>query len=152
MGLHAFLAGANAVCYLKNNRKYAMICAWAMMIDYDVVGLLLGEQSVTGRNLEIGMLIGVSALSKNQKAIALKLGNDHSDVVDKLSDIPHTINESAILIDGAKNNLVCRVEMLIKVSEQNNDNLVVARFVKTSEDKTKDFLEAEEVFAKTIFV
>ncbi|MDY0344987.1 MAG: hypothetical protein WCX85_00085 [Bacilli bacterium] len=146
MGLHAFLAGANAVCYIKHNRKFAMICAWSMMIDYDVIGLLIGEQSVTGKNLEVGDVIGVSALSREQKSIALKLGNGHSDSIDKFIDVPHEIDESAILIKEAKNNLVVRVDKIIKLNPKNDDLFVVARFVKTKEEKTKKFIDAEDVF------
>ncbi|MFA5421640.1 MAG: hypothetical protein WC344_02435 [Bacilli bacterium] len=146
MGLHAFLAGANALCFKKHDRNYAMICAWSMMIDYDVIGLLVGEQSVTGRNLEVGMLVGISALSKEQKPVALQLGNGHSDEISKLSTVPHRVDGTAILINGARNNLICRVEKLLKLNPDNDDLLVVAHFVKTSEDITKDFLDAEEVF------
>ncbi|HPV69422.1 MAG TPA: flavin reductase [Bacilli bacterium] len=146
MGIHAFLAGANAVCFLKNKRKYAMICAWATMIDYDVVGLLIGERSVTGKNLEVGMMIGVSALSKEQKDIAITLGNNHSDEVDKFANVPHEIDESAILIKNAKNNLVCKIKSILHLNSENEDLFVVAKFVRTKENKAKDFLEAEEVF------
>lgn len=146
MSLHAFLAGANAVCFLKNNRKYAMICAWATMIDYDVIGLLIGEQSVTGKNLDVGMLIGVSALSKEQKKIAIILGNNHSDKIDKFADVPHEIDGSAILIKNAKNNLVVKVEKILKLNPDNRDLFVIVKFVKTKENNEKEFLEAEEVF------
>lgn len=146
MGLHAFLAGANALCYVKNGHKYGMICAWAMMIDYDVIALLVGEQSVTGKNLEVGMLVGVSALSKEQKAVALTLGNGHSDKIDKLANISYEIDEGAILISGARNNLVVRVEKLIKLNPENQDILIVAKFMKSKEDKSKEFIDAEEVF------
>lgn len=146
MGLHAFLAGANAVCFSKNNRKYAMICAWATMIDYDVIGLLIGEQSVTGKNLDVGMLIGVSALSKEQKKIAIILGNNHSGKIDKFVDVPHEIDESAILIKNAKNNLVVKVEKILKLNPDNRDLLIIAKFVRTKEFDGKEFLEAEEVF------
>jgi flavin reductase (DIM6/NTAB) family NADH-FMN oxidoreductase RutF len=146
MGLHAFLAGANALCYVKNGHKYGMICAWAMMIDYDVIALLVGEQSATGKNLEVGMLVGVSALSKEQKAVALTLGNGHSDKIDKLANISYEIDEGAILISGARNNLVVRVEKLIKLNPENQDILIVAKFMKSKEDKSKEFIDAEEVF------
>lgn len=146
MGLHAFLAGANAVCFLKNNRKYGMICAWSTMIDYDVIGLLLGEQSVTSQNIEVGMIIGVSALAQGQKEVALQLGNGHSDVIDKFKSVPHTIKKTAILINDSKNNIVCLVEKILKLNDTSNDLFVVARFVESSEDPTKNFLEAEEVF------
>lgn len=36
MGLHAVNMGCNVVAYQKNNQKYGMTCAWAMMIDHNV--------------------------------------------------------------------------------------------------------------------
>ncbi|MFA5481503.1 MAG: flavin reductase [Bacilli bacterium] len=151
MGLHAFLAGSNAVCYTKNNRKFGMICAWATMIDYDVIGLLIGEQSSTGKNLEVGMTIGVSALSAGQKDIALQLGNNHSDIVDKFVDLMIVQNGSAILIAQARSNMVCEVMKLYSLTPENNDIFVVAKVIDASEDHKKEFLSAEEVFGRQSF-
>jgi len=148
MALHAFLSGANAVCFEKDHRKYAMICAWATMIDYDTIGLLIGEQSVTGHSIELGMIIGVSALSKEQKTIALRLGNGHSDNIDKLDKIKYHQSDTAILINGARNNLVCRVDNILTINSTCADRFVVARITEVEEDVTKSFLDVEEVFHK----
>ena len=61
--------GNNVIAYHKNGIKYGMTCAWATMIDYDHIAMLLGSQSVTGNNLAVGDVVGVSALSNGQKEI-----------------------------------------------------------------------------------
>ena len=46
--------GVHVIAYIKNNKKYAMTCAWSMLCDYDKILMLLGSQSVTGKNLKKG--------------------------------------------------------------------------------------------------
>ncbi len=139
MSLHAFNSGCNAICFKKNNIKYAMCCAWAQMIDYDKITLLLGSQSVTGKNIEIGDIVGVSALSVGQKDIALKLGDGHSDEVDKLKNIDFYEDNNAILIKGASTNLICKVIDIIKKDYIKGDNFVVLEVIK-AEENHKPFL------------
>ena len=87
MGFNAFNYGANAVCFEKNGRKYGMICSWATQVDYDKVVMLLGAQSATGRNIAKGDIIGVSVLSAEQEDVMERLGNHHSDQMDKLAGL-----------------------------------------------------------------
>ena len=47
--------------------------------------MLLGAQSVTGKAIAKGDIIGVSVLSMNQEDVKDKLGDNHSDVVDKFA-------------------------------------------------------------------
>lgn len=145
MGLHAFNAGCNAVCYQKDDRRYGMICAWASMLDYDTIGLLLGSQSATGKNVSVGAIVGVSALSSSQESIALRLGNNHSDKVDKFEGIEIRTEGSAILIAGARNNLICRVSEIVRFAGSEDDRFLVMKIIRADEDKTKDFLSAEKV-------
>ena len=37
MELSAFNYVANAISFIKNGKKYGMICAWAMQADYDKI-------------------------------------------------------------------------------------------------------------------
>ncbi|HHZ12060.1 MAG TPA: hypothetical protein GYA05_05040, partial [Acholeplasmataceae bacterium] len=106
MGAKLFNYGVNAVCFEKNGRKFGMICSWAMQADYDKILMLLGAQSVTGRNISRGDVIGVSALNVNQTDVRDKLGNNHSDEVDKFSDLDYTKEGSALLINGASVGMV----------------------------------------------
>ena len=61
MSTKLVISGANVVAYQKE-RNYAMTCAWAMQADYDKILMLLGSESETGNNLQVGDIIGVSAL------------------------------------------------------------------------------------------
>lgn len=46
--LRAFRCGANILGYNIDSNNYVMTCAWAMMIDYDKIAMLIGAQSITG--------------------------------------------------------------------------------------------------------
>lgn len=122
--LSAFNYGANAVSYIKDEKKYGMICAWAMQADYDKILMLLGAQSVTGKNIKKGDIIGVSALSENQQDVADALGQNHSDNTDKFKNIKYTIKGSAILIDDASNCMVVEVIDVLHLKGIEEDNLI----------------------------
>jgi flavin reductase (DIM6/NTAB) family NADH-FMN oxidoreductase RutF len=124
MELSAFNYGANAVSFIKNGKKYGMICAWAMQSDYDKILMLLGAQSITGKNICKGDIIGVSALNENQKDIVDALGNNHSDDTDKFVNIKYTVNNSAILIDDASNCMLVEVLDVLHLEGIEADNLV----------------------------
>ena len=49
--------GVHVIAYIKDNKKYAMTCAWSMLCDYDKILMLLGSQSVTGKNLKKGDVV-----------------------------------------------------------------------------------------------
>ena len=57
----------NVISFEKNGKYYSMCCAWSMNVDYDKVVALLGAQSITGKNILKGDIIGFSSLEKNQK-------------------------------------------------------------------------------------
>jgi flavin reductase (DIM6/NTAB) family NADH-FMN oxidoreductase RutF len=124
MKLSAFNYGANAVSFIKDGKKYGMICAWAMQADYDKILMLLGAQSITGKNICKGDIIGVSALNESQQNVVDALGNSHSDETDKLADIKHTIKDSAILIDDASNCMVVEVLDVLHLNDIEEDNLI----------------------------
>ncbi len=124
MSLKAFNYGANAVCLFKNNHKYGMICSWAMQVDYDKILLLLGSQSVTGQVIEKGDIIGVSALSSGQEKVVEKLGDGHSDLIDKFKDLDYYIEQNAILIKNASVNMVVEVLDVLHLPGIEEDKLV----------------------------
>lgn len=124
MELSAFNYGANAVSYIKNEKKYGMICAWAMQADFDKILMLLGAQSITGKNIKKGDIIGVSALSENQQDVVNSLGDRHSDNTDKFTNIKYTIKDSAILIDNAVNCMIVEVLDVLHLKGIEEDNLI----------------------------
>lgn len=117
----------NVIAYEKNNTKYAMCCAWSMMVDYDKVVCLLGSQSVTGKNLSKGDKVGFSCLSQGQKDIATALGDRHSNEVNKLQDIKYYNNNGAIVVLGAMTNCVCEVIDILHLEGIEEDNLLYLR-------------------------
>jgi flavin reductase (DIM6/NTAB) family NADH-FMN oxidoreductase RutF len=124
MELTAFNYGANAVCFTKDEKKYGMICAWAMQADYDKILMLLGTQSITGKNISKGDIIGVSALSENQQEIVEALGNGHSNETDKFATIKYTTKDSAILIENASNCMIVEVLDVLHLEGIKEDNLI----------------------------
>lgn len=124
MSLSAFNYGANAVCFIKNEKKYGMICAWAMQADYDKVLMLLGAQSITGKNIQKGDIIGVSALNENQQDVVDALGFEHSNKADKFAGIQYSVKDSAILINDASNRMVIEVLDVLHLEKIEEDYLV----------------------------
>ncbi|MDP3129819.1 MAG: flavin reductase [Bacillota bacterium] len=142
MTLHAFNAGCNIIGVRKNETNYGMCCAWAQMLDYDRIGMLLGAQSKTGSILAPGDIVGVSALAAGQKAIADRLGDGHSGKVDKFSTVPHTIESTAILVDGARVKMICEVVDVMRLSTIEADRFVVMKVRRFEQDEKRDFLSA----------
>lgn len=134
MGFTAFNYGANAIAFEKENRKYAMTCAWAMQVDYDKILCLLGSQSASGKAIKKGDIIGVSALSSLQESIAFKLGENHSDEVNKLEGIDYSFDGSAILIDGCSKAMKVEVIDVLHLEGIEEDNLVYGKVIKSIEN------------------
>lgn len=145
MSLRAFRSGCNVLALTKNNKKYGMVCAWSTMIDYDKIGMLVGGQSVTGKVLEIGDIVGVSALAEGQKDIAFKLGENHSNVGNKFEGIELENDESALLVKNAKCLMTCKVLKIEKLIDP-DDSFVVLHVLRHKADKNKEFLSLEEVY------
>lgn len=145
MSLRAFRSGCNVIATRRNGKNYGMVCAWATMIDYDKIGMLVGSQSVTGKMLAPGDLVGVSALAEGQKEIAVKLGENHSNVGDKFAGIEVEEKGDAVLIKDAKCQMVCEVKKIVKLVDP-RDNFVVMQVLSSTSDKEKQFLSLEEVY------
>ena len=140
MGLHACIMGANIISYKKNGINYGMCCAWAMQTDYDKMLCLLGSQSVTGKNIEKGDIIGISSLNKNQEKIAFQLGENHSDECNKFVNISYTLDDSAILINDASTMMKVEVIDIIHLDKIEADNLIYCKVLSYTENK-KAFYE-----------
>lgn len=137
MGFSAFNYGVNAVCYKKNGRKYGMVCSWATQVDYDKIVMLLGAQSVTGKNISKGDIIGVSVLSEFQEDVMNTLGSNHSDEVDKFENINYTLSDSAILINDASVNMVVEVIDVLHLEGIEEDNLVYGFVISYTQSDAK---------------
>ena len=138
MALKAFRCGANILAYEKNNKKYGMTCAWAMMVDYGKVMMLIGGQSETGNNLNVDDIVGISALASGQEKISRIFGMNHSTKVDKFMDVDYIQDETALLIKDAK------VQMKAKVLEIKNldgDHLITFEVLKHQEQDDVDYLD-----------
>jgi flavin reductase (DIM6/NTAB) family NADH-FMN oxidoreductase RutF len=137
MKLSAFNYGANAVGLIKNGKKYGMICAWAMQADYDKILMMLGTQSITGKNIAEGDIIGVSALNENQQDVVDALGLSHSNDTDKFKNIKFTVKDSALLIDDASICMIVEVLDVLHLNGIEEDNLVygLVRSYESSDSK-----------------
>ena len=133
--LRAFRTGANVLAFSKDNKNYAMTCAWAMMVDYQKIAMLIGSQSITGQNLSINQQVGVSALADGQQEIAKIMGTTHSNEIDKFATISYTNKDNMILINDAKVLMECVVE---SIQDLDGDLLV---FLKVSEFSEKEDVE-----------
>ena len=87
MKFRPFNQTVSILAFKKEKEIYAATYAWFTQVgESEVVGLL-GEQSVTTHNLKVGDYCGISVCSKEQKDVALYIGDTHSNEVDKLLDI-----------------------------------------------------------------
>ena len=136
--LRAFRAGANILAFNKNNQNYAMTCAWAMMVDYSKIAMLIGGQSITGQNLEIGLKVGVSALADGQQEIAKIIGTTHSDKFNKLENIKYTNKDNMILINNSKVIMECKV---CDIQNFDGDLLVFLEVNDFEENQEIEFLD-----------
>ena len=140
LGKNPFIMGCNVLAVRKNGKNYGMTCAWAQMIGFEKIMMLVGEQSDTGKVLEPGDFVGVSALAKGQEDISTFIGSHHSRKVDKFKDIKHTLIDSAILIDGAKTRSICVVQEILHLDGIEDDNFVILDIFKCDVDKDKEYL------------
>ncbi len=145
MGLQAFNMGCNVLAFNKNEKKYGMVCAWATQVDYDIIGLLVGGQSVTGKVIKLDDYVGVSALAEGQEDIAHKLGENHSDEGDKFEGIECEELESAVYIKGAKVKMLCQVQKIMNLTNS-DDKFVILQVLKHTSNKSKKFLPLNAVY------
>lgn len=134
MNFRAMDHSVTVVAYEKGGKKYAMTCAWAMMVDYDKILCLLGSQSTTAKNIKKNDFVGVSTLNKNQKDLALRLGENHSEEVYKLSGIEKSQDDTAITINYACRKMICRVIDVYHLPKIEEDSLVYLEIIEKEEN------------------
>jgi flavin reductase (DIM6/NTAB) family NADH-FMN oxidoreductase RutF len=145
MSLTAFNMGCNIIALEKSNHQFGMCAAWAQMLDYDVISVLIGESSVTGKQLQKGDFVGVSALASDQGAIANLFGEYHSDQFDKFATTKITNLEGALLIDNAKVMMKCQVLDIIHFDFSKNDVFAIFKILSYETNDAKAFLALTEV-------
>ena len=133
MAFTAFNHSLSVVGFERNNTRYCMTCAWAMQADYNKVLLLIGAQSVTGSKIMKGDIIGVSALSKYQKDIALQIGKNHSDACNKLEGIQYNVSDDALFIMNAARLMKVRVIDILHLKGIEEDSLVYGEIIEKVE-------------------
>lgn len=137
--------GANIITLVKDKKFKAMTCAWSMMVDYDRILMLIGSQSDTGNALEINDKVGVSALSKDQADIAMLFGENHSNSFDKFYSLNLTKYNGVYVIKEAKVIMECEVIDILHLKEEPEDHLVHLKVLSYTNDKSKRFLNYDEV-------
>ncbi len=140
MNNYPVIMGCNIIALKKDGKNYGMTCAWAQMIGFDKLMMLIGSQSETGEILAPGDIVGVSGLASDQEKISTYIGTHHSKKTDKFKDIKYTVKDSAILIDGAKTQSICTVENIMHLKDLEEDNLVILRINESKNDENKEFL------------
>ena len=126
MNIKAVDHNVNIIAMEKNGRKYGMCCAWCTQIAEDKLLCAIGPQSATGRAIESGDIIGFSNLKKEQAMIAFQLGDlqKHSNTTDKLTGVDYRVDEGAILINGARAEVKCRVLDVLHLQGIEAENVV----------------------------
>lgn len=139
MSYHALSSGVNVISVSKNNEFKAMTCAWAMMVDYDKLVMLIGSQSETGNVIKKGDIIGFSALSSQQKDIAEKIGSVHSSVVDKKSLAQFVKLGNVYVVKDAKTYNECEVIDIYHLPGIEEDHLVFVKIIAYEENEDSSF-------------
>ena len=134
MGISAVDHSVNIIAFSKNGTNYGMCVAWATQAAADKIICVLGSQSVTGKAIEKGDIVGFSCLEKSQTEIVYKLGSGHSDEIDKFSGIKIETEGSAILIDGARNKIKCKVLDLLKLEGIEDSNVIYLEYIDALEN------------------
>jgi len=129
----------------KNKKLYGMSCAWIMQCDYTRFLCLLGSQSTTGSVIEVGDIIGVSILNKNQKDVAINFGENHSNETDKFKNINYFLKDDTPLIYNAKICCLCKVKEVLHLHDIEEDNLLYLDVLETIENVDQEFLHMSNI-------
>lgn len=145
MKIRAFNQCVSVITVLKNEKKYAMTCAWTTQLDEDKIGCLMGVQSTTAHQIRIGDIVGVSVLAMNQKNIALHLGEGHSSLEDKLKNIATYEHKGGILIEGAKHAMVGKVIDIVHLKKMEDDFFITIEIIDFNDNENETYLRSEDV-------
>lgn len=107
--------------------------------------MLLGEQSVTGKAVAVGDIVGISGLAVGQNAIANQLGSNHSDTRNKFEGLQLERNGNAILIPGARTKMICEVMEVMHLKTMEADAFVIVKVISFEQNMNSKFLGTETV-------
>ena len=146
MKFRPFNQTISILSFKKGKEIYAATYAWFTQVgESEVVGLL-GEQSVTTANLKVGDFCGISVCSKEQKDVALYIGDTHSNEVDKLLGLPYFVDRTgAITLKGAKMTMIAEVVDIIHLKGIEADSLVYFKVHEFRENEKLDYLLTSDV-------
>jgi len=127
------LLGTNILAFKKDGKNYAMTCAWSTQCEADELVLFIGSQSISAKQLEVGMKVGYSCLNTKQEKLALEIGSTHSDEIDKFKDRDIIEKNGAVVFKDSYAQAFCEVKKLatdicdcllvvLKVIEKNEAN------------------------------
>jgi len=133
------------ISFIKNNKIYAGTFAWSCNVGYEEFITLMGSQSNTGNILEIGDIVGLNVCSKEQINLAVKIGDTHSNDINKLENVSYNIDRNAILIDNSKINCIAKVKNIIHLEGIEEDNLVYFEILNINDNKNLDFLLMSDI-------
>lgn len=133
MGFKAFDYSVSVIAIKKKDQLLGMTCAWAMQVDYDKMVCLLGSQSQTGAAIEVGDIIGISVLNKNQKELAIKFGEGHSKEENKFLDVKYVQKDTALLLAKSARMMVCKVKDILHLKGIEEDHLIYVELLEKEE-------------------
>lgn len=146
MKFRPFNQTISILSFKKGKEIYAATYAWFTQVGENEVVGLLGEQSVTTHNLKVGDYCGISVCSKEQKDVALYIGDTHSNEVDKLLGLPYFVDRTgAITLKGSKMTMVAEVVDIIHLKGIEVDSLVYFKVHEFRENEKLDYLLYSDV-------
>ena len=132
--------------FKKGKDIFAATYAWFMQVGEEQICGLLGEQSVTTHNIEIGDYVGLSVCSKEQLDVALYIGDTHSNEVDKLLGLPYFVDATgAITLKNSKVTMILKVIDIIHLKDIEADSLVYFKIVEYKENPKLEHLLTSDV-------
>ena len=146
MKFRPFNQTVSILAFKKEKEIYAATYAWFTQVGEEVVVGLLGEQSITTHNLKVGDYCGISVCSKEQKDVALYIGDTHSNEVDKLLGLPYFVDSTgAITLKGSKVTMIAKVVDIIHLQGIEADSLVYFKIVEYHSNEKLDYLIMSDI-------
>ncbi len=146
MKFRPFNQTVSILAFKKEKEIYAATYAWFTQVGENEVAGLLGEQSVTTHNLKIGDFCGISVCSKEQKDVAVYIGDTHSNEVDKLLGLPYFVDATgAITLKGSKMTMIAEVIDIIHLKGIEADSLVYFRIHEFRENEKLEHLLTSDI-------
>ena len=146
MKFRPFNQTVSILAFKKDKEIYAATYAWFSQVGEEEVIGLLGDQSVTTHNLKVGDYCGISVCSKEQKDVAVYIGDTHSDKVDKLLGLPYYVDATgAVTLKGSKYTMIAKVVDIIHLKGIEADSLVYFKVLEYNEDEKKDYLLMSDI-------